>query len=191
MPPPQKGPPPAIAISDLVTALQDSDNIVQLDVLVVRGYLGRSDLGDQTVALASKALGAYPADVAAITAALGRDELKAALPWRLYLSPRLDCYVEFESADVLAWRLEDQEANREDAYTVWLRTRKALPGDPASTVPVAYSVVETAPLQSATGYVRGGLIEDYMTRPESRNVVWDEQEYGPTTGKSSYRTCVG
>jgi hypothetical protein len=152
------------------------------DAIVIRGYLGRSNLLEQALSLLQR-LAQPPttaqgtptpvlaaADIAAVTPvfqAVQNAPTTSALPWRIYLSPKLDCYVEFDWVpDLIAYKREWQ-ADREDAYTVWLQRR------PDSEPP--YRVVDIQPLTPASGYVRGDLIEDYMTRAGTRG-VWNEQD---------------
>ena len=174
-------PGPSWRYSEIVAALE----AIPSDAIVIRGYLGQSDLLQRALALLKKLGkapvvinindGAVPAKnevkaVAAAFAKLFKGLHRLDVPWRIYLSPRLDSYVEFRWADVVAYQRED-EADRDSAYTVWLRQRPAR--NP-------YRVVTTRPLSSATGYVRGALVEDYMQREQaggSAGSVWDEQSY--------------
>jgi len=181
-------PGPSKRYSEIVNSLE----AIPSDAIVIRGYLGQSDLLQRTLALLTKLRkapvvikvkdGAVPTKkevkaVAATFAKLFKGLHRLDVPWRIYLSPRLDSYVEFRWADVVAYQRED-EADRDSAYTVWLRQRP-------DTNP--YRVVTTRPLSSATGYVRGALVEDYMQREQaggSSGSVWDEQSYlnlRPTT----------
>jgi hypothetical protein len=150
---------------------------IPADAIALRGYLGRSDIVDRLLSLLKPALSA--ADYSVISNVISPGStLRDVIPWRIYLSPMLDRYVDFKWEDVLGWQKET-EPDRDDAVTVWLRSS------------VRYMVVEIAPVVAATGYVRGDLIEDYMKRSESQNVVWSEQEYGPAAGKRTFTTCVG
>jgi hypothetical protein len=97
----------------------------------------------------------------------------------------LDRYIEFDwQRSVLAWQEYRREVE-EGVFVVWLRRHAP------SGIPIHYRIVETAPLHSSTGYVAGDLFDSYLSRPESRNVVWDEQDYGPTGGKPSIKGCIG
>lgn len=176
----QRGKPvPSTAASQLVTALKDDKGIVQADALVLRGYLGRSDLLARTKDLVARALWKIqdPTLRAKLDAVTAHPDVDAALPWRLYLSATLDRYVEFDADDVLALDTTGPTA-QPDVYTVWLRNG-------------AYTVVSTGTLQTERGFVRGKLVEDYMTQPESKQAVWSEQDYGYSTGKKSGLYCMG
>jgi hypothetical protein len=184
-------PPPA---STLVDALKD-DERKPGETIVIRGYLGPSDVFDRAVAYVRK-LGtddginrnikelAEKIDVV-VADAESRRQLRERASLRIYLSPNLDRYVEFNwHEDVLAYRLE-AHLDRGDAYTVWLRTRGP------NNAPKQYEIVQTTPLvPPATGYIGGSLIDDYLLQSDSESVVWDGQ-YGPITGRHTGRYCVG
>jgi hypothetical protein len=178
--PPAKQP----SSSSLVVAFEPHERRAS-DALVLRGYLGRSDVFAKVLTFVEEELRDTPGLRSKLEALVPRKKLEAALPWRIYLSPRLDSYVDFFWRQVLAWRPERQSDRRDDGYTVWLRIRDE------NEVPYVYRVYETAVLGSPGAYVGGALVEDYMSRPDSANVVWAEQEYGSLMGKPSLRTCVG
>ncbi len=54
---------------------------------------------------------------------------------------------------------------------------------------IRYRVVSIRVLNDEDGIVSGRLVQDYMEKAESSNVVWDEQQFGPTTGKKSVGNC--
>lgn len=167
------------------------------DVIVVRGYLGPPhDVLEQ----ARRILEVYQAagitqiqnadmvaDIAAVEAAnagpLGTRPANA--PWRIYLSAVLDCWVEIEDWATNVVRVFDEvDSDRRESHTVWLRLRRD-----EHDCPIHYRVVTVSQLSSHDGFLSGKLVEDFMSQPESANVVWDEQQYGPTTGKSSRFGC--
>ena len=179
---PQAGPPGGT--SQIVGMLN-----IPSDAVVVRGYLGRSDAISKAVALIAPLVDGAQIDgnpVPADCANAVKDHLLASagetpteLPWRIYLSPDLDCYIEFLETDVIAHQLED-EADREDSYTVWLKPR-------ASSDP--YRLVDMQPLTAANRYIRGDLVEDYMQQAGPGSGVWDEQDAYLRAGKPTYTNC--
>jgi hypothetical protein len=172
--------------SPLISHLQAAAHAAGLETLpetiVVRGYPGPpSDvLWQATAILAANSKDQIdPADIADIIA--NPDESS---PWRIYLSARRDCWVEVENwgRDVQKV-LTETNADRLESFTVWLRARDA------HGVPVCYRVVTIDVLNEEDGFISGRLVEDYMRQGASSNVVWDEQQFGPTTGKASTKRC--
>lgn len=166
------------------------------DVIVVRGYLGPPlDILVQAQAI----LNAYSGvtGVGQITAATITAVTNASLPpgtpatppahapWRIYLSAALDCWVEIEDWATNVVRVfPEVDSNRQESHTVWLRLHRDERG-----CPINYRVVSVKELITRDNFLSGRLVEDFMSREESSNVVWDEQEYGPTTGKKSKTGC--
>jgi hypothetical protein len=236
-------------ISTLVAAFEGQD-VSAADVIVLRGYLGRSDiitraadyLGRakrdriaeiQREAL-SKGLASYRAkefagfieedaaipvveqkgvdlgldapnaaelartpaavDVRGIDVLLTklegvRREVKRHLPWRLYLTPRLDRYVDFHRSSLLAWRKE-AKSDRQDACTVWLRVFEQ-----GGQVPIPYRLVnETALVPSFATWINGQLVDDYVD--DGSSGAWGDQSVsgshrtGPFCSNKTGRTCM-
>jgi len=198
--------PPSSPLANFVTAPSDA--------IVVRGYLGRPDLGSavellknalsDSAWLHTKVVNNLKGAVAGVELTpktlsdaleklappkdgkLVQDikKLPDTVPWRVYLSPGLDRYIEFDYKNCLGWRHYDPDVDG-DAYLVWLRGRDE------NGQPIQYYVVDQSPLKSGTAYVTGALFDDYLSGPQSRNNAWNEQQYGGgLTGKSSHTTCT-
>lgn len=111
--------------------------------------------------------------------------------WRIYLSARLDVYVDFTAADAvqIAPYLQTSPdglpgAGIGGAVTLWLNTRAVSAG--GNVNPRRYFI--SRELRTSTGFVSGELLDDFMESHESR-AAWPEQEYGsqgwPRTGAAS------
>lgn len=156
------------------------------DTIVVRGYPGpptdvlyhaRAILSDHGAQLSA----IDDADIDAVGAGGNRRG-----PWRIYLSGRRDSWIEVPSWErhVVFERLE-RNTDRVEAYTLWLRAR-----EPGGGPLIHYRVVSIDTLSGPDDeFVAGRLIEDYMAQGGSNMVVWDEQQFGPTTGKPSTKHC--
>ena len=168
------------------------------DAIVLRGYLGRSNLLHRIVEYLERAreapedaaavdvnpmealqnlcdaLGALPPDDNAplpeeidIDFLIGAVRLLGRLaeehiPWRLYLTPRLDQYVDFHFNSIAGYRHEPK-AERQDACTVWLRLFEQ-----GSVNPIPYRVVHVTLLgPSFAQWVGGDLVDDYLGQPGS------------------------
>jgi hypothetical protein len=112
-------------------------------------------------------------------------------PWRLYLTPSLDRYVDFHLSSLLAYRREPS-AERQDMVTVWLRLFET-----GGRVPVPYRVVEVTNIgPSFAAYLGGDLIDDYLGQSGSGSSAWGDQSavYGggrPKTGVYCGRPKTG
>lgn len=152
------------------------------DIIVVRGYVGGADPLEYANRLLTQA-GQAP-----IPAHAPLDTLlqSANAPGRIYLSAELDCWVEVNDWDAMVIdQVAEQDTDRTDAFTVWLRAR-----DLNTQVPLRYRVVSNAFVDTRAGnFISGRLLEDFMSSGDSSNVVWDEQLYGPTTGLISRTRC--
>ena len=192
--PSRKNPP---GISSLVEAFENREERAS-DTIVLRGYLGRSDLLQWVVdylrrskrienADANNAVGEAAVDeendIEALIArvkALARDADEH-IPWRIYLTPRLDRYVDFHFKSMLAYRREPK-AERQDACTVWLRLFEE-----GGRVPIPYRVVHVTNLgPSFAQWLGGDLVDDYLGQPGSVSSAWGDQSavFGrrPSTG---------
>jgi len=90
------------------------------------------------------------------------------VPWRIYLTPQLDTYVDFHFNDMIAYRREPR-AERRDTYTVWLRAL-------SRGQPIPYRVVqETTIGLTFNAYLGGDLVDDYLGQPGSVSTAWGEQ----------------
>lgn len=167
-----------IPASPLVTDVQGIG--IPPDTIVVQGYVAEFDPMEEAnrlLALDGKAAVNPPAALATL---LGTPNL----PGRIYLSARLDCWIEVDRwTDSVVRVFNEENSDRLESSTVWLRTRTI------AGVPIRYRVVTVEILDVKDGFLAGRLVEDYMSRAESGNVVWDEQQYGPTTGKYSIIKC--
>jgi hypothetical protein len=106
---------------------------------------------------------------------------KRDMPFRLYLTPRLDCYVEFHETSLLAVRREPSPA-RQDTVTVWLRAFEQ-----GKRQPIPYRMVQETILgPSFTAYLGGDLIDDYLGQSDGSSTAWADQSavFGgkPSTG---------
>ena len=85
---------------------------------------------------------------------------------RLYLTPRLDRYVDFHRSCVLAWRHEANSA-RQDMITVWLRRYDD------GNVAITYRAIEEAVIGAApAAYLGGELLDDALSQPTSQSSAW-------------------
>jgi hypothetical protein len=204
-------------ISTLVRAFQEQGVNAATDAIVLRGYLGRSDiirrtldylehaqgLGENLVLGAVENLAAtvdqppkegdpnlgMNARLDALQARLVKDKGAATtaiksfiesirafaaaapdeIPWRLYLTPRLDSYVDFHRRSLLAYRRE-AKAERYDACTVWLRIFEE-----GGSVPIPYRVVQETMLgPSFALWLDGAVVDDYVEQGGSGS-AWGDQ----------------
>lgn len=106
------------------------------------------------------------------------------IPWRLYLTPSLDTWVDFHRSSLLAFRREAR-SERQDACTVWLKAFEEGRRDP-----IPYRVVHQSVLgPSFATYLGGEVLDDYLGQSSSGG-AWGDQVYGggkPGTGI----TCGG
>jgi hypothetical protein len=224
----QAGDPPT---SSLVAAFEQQD-LSASDAIVLRGYLGRSDIvkrardyltrarSDRIAAMreaalargvssyqtkqladamedqakdnvaafraAAAAAGISLADANALAAdaAVGEvvdinsllqslDSIKTTvaqhIPWRLYLTPRLDRYVDFHRSSLIAWRQEPR-AERQDACTVWLRVFEK-----GAQIPIPYLLRhETTLVPSFATWINGQLVDDHPDESASGG-AWADQ----------------
>jgi hypothetical protein len=117
-------------------------------------------------------VGAESGAIAEIIAAVKELEPKARehIPWRLYLTPRLDTYVDFHRSSLLAYR-RDARTERQDACTVWLRVF-----DPDTTLPIAYRVVRESMLgPSFAQWLDGAVVDDYVEQGGAVGTAWGDQ----------------
>lgn len=160
------------------------------DAIVLRGYLGRSDIFRrahdylETEKKIFNAGGKDPGDLKTLIKALNDSKAAAEkyAPWRLYLSPRLDRYVDFHRHSLLAYRMEPK-AERFDACTIWLR---AYEEDGRS--PVLYRVAhETTIGPSYAAWLGGQVVDDYADQSSS-STAWGNQS-GTTVGNHPWTTA--
>jgi hypothetical protein len=155
------------------------------DTIVVRGYPGPPiEILEQANEILAAYPGANPIPAANINALLNGPVADS--PWRIYLSAGRDCWVEVPSwGRCVAHMVAEASTDRVDAWTVWLRTL-----NPANGRPERYRVVRIEDLDpDGDRFVSGRLVEDYLARGAANAVVWDEQQFGPTTGKLSVTRC--
>jgi hypothetical protein len=113
-----------------------------------------------------------------------KDEAQPHVPWRLYLTPGLDCYVDFHLSSLIAYRREPRP-ERQDTCTVWLRVFEE-----GGQMPIPYRVVqETLIGPSFAAYLGGDLIDDYLGQPGSVSSAWgDQSAFGNKVGTG--RSCA-
>jgi hypothetical protein len=179
-----------------ITDLRAAGLGIPPDAIVVRGYLGPPSGVLEHANAILKAHGKTeisPGDITAINKFTGLGERAALpkglklnqLPWRIYLTARLDCWVEVPDWGTNVLHVQPQNTDRLQAFTVWLRRHKK--GD--GCCPIRYRVVREEKLDAGDEFLAGRLVEDYMTRSESSNVVWEEQRYGPQPTTASLKHC--
>jgi hypothetical protein len=166
-----EGTPP---ISSLVRAL-DAEELLE-EALVLRGYLGRSNIVERATQYLDRAKDAAEDDAEKRTIEDLKTQLRKAaaqaekhVPWRLYLTPRLDRWVDFHESDLIAWRPE-VKPDRKDAYTVWLRVFTG------EQKPIPYRLIHETRIGPTFGaYLSGELIDDYLDQSGSASTAWGDQ----------------
>jgi hypothetical protein len=109
----------------------------------------------------------------------------AVTPWRIYLSARLDVWIEIDDVKQSFVRsFPEVHPNRQEAQTVWLRRREVKTG-----IRIRYRIGSVQEVDEEQFFLSGRFVEDFMSRSESEQVVWDEQQYGPVTTAASFRRC--
>jgi hypothetical protein len=185
--------------SSLVEALGTED--YPADAIVLRGYLGRSDIlqrahdyleraknsaaakkdkaaADERVAARGQSAATKEKDEAAaeersIQGLIGDlDRLTPAaqphVPWRIYLTPQLDAYLDFHLTDLIAYRREPR-TERRDTCTVWLRAFTY------EGKPTLYRVIQESRIgPSFAAYLGGDLVDDYLG-PGWASSAWGDQ----------------
>jgi hypothetical protein len=190
---------PLIPTSASITALQNAPLAPGQTgfppTIIVRGYPGPpiEVLQQAGQILAAFGAPAIPANVYAVLGlpqpapppAAQPAQPPANCPWRIYLTARLDCWVEVPDwGACVAFSRPEASTDRVDAHTVWLRTTDA------NNNPQRYRVVSTQELDGEFArFVSGKLVENYLDHAASGTVTWDEQQFGPTTGKLSSNRC--
>jgi hypothetical protein len=174
--------------SSLVKAFGDNVEAAT-DAIVLQGYAGRSTIVERAREFLDVAK-RNQENAEAIEAVKGKlDALigPAADILRIYLTPRLDRYVDFHKSCLIGWRFE-AKAERQDAITVWLRSVDKTEPNPA---PIAYRVVqETRIGPSSSAYLGGALLDDYLNQSGTQSSAWGTQSglYGGG-GKKTTPTC--
>jgi hypothetical protein len=175
-------------ISSLVRALETKDPLEE-EAIVLRGYLGRSNIVERATQYLDRAKAAA-ANVGERTRIEdlktklldARDGAEKHVPWRLYLTTRLDRYVDFHESDLIAWRPE-VKPDRKDTFTVWLRVFGS------GQKPIPYRVVEETRIgPSFAVYLGGDLIDDYLVQSDGSSSAWgDQSAFGRKPGTGT--TC--
>ncbi len=173
-------PPPP---STLVGALEGE--VDAADAIVLQGYSGRSTIVARALEFLDIAernggnrfnLRAYRNLIAPLA------QLAQANILRIYLTPRLDRYVDFHRSCLLGWRYEASTA-RQDAITVWLRAVDD------NRAPIPYRMIQETKIgPSYAAYLRGALLDDYLGQPSSQSSVWGSQA-GPYAGGKWWSTA--
>ena len=141
------------------------------DAIVLRGYSGGSTIIERALELLEIARrnGDDETEIDKIKSQVKTLEPAAKNILRIYLTPRLDCYVDFHNTCLIGWRYE-AKAERQDVITVWLRAYDN------ARVPIPYRVVqETRIGPSFDAYLGGDLIDDYLGQPGSVSTAWGDQ----------------
>ncbi len=155
--------------STLVDAFGD-DVEGAADAIVLRGYAGQSTIVERAlefIAIAKK--NGDTASVKGLAKKVRALKDPAGDVRRIYLTPRLDRYVDFHRSCLIGWRYE-LKAERQDTITVWLKAVDKL------GVPIPYRVVqETRIGPSFSTYLGGALVDDYLGQPGSQSSAWGTQ----------------
>jgi hypothetical protein len=157
------------------------------EAVVLRGYAGNTTNVDRAIEflrVAERNGQAVPAqDQAAVEALRGMEEEHLA---RIYLTPRLDRYVDFHRSCVLAWRRE-AKSDRQDMFTVWLRRYDD------DNVAITYRAIDEAIIGAAPAtYLGGDLLDDFLDQASSQTGAWGAQAGGNLGNKPwTVRGCGG
>jgi hypothetical protein len=90
------------------------------------------------------------------------------VPWRIYLTPALNRYVDFHLSSLLAWR-QEPKTERRDTFTVWLQGF-------TDGQPVPYRIVEESLIgPTFSTYLGGDLIDDFLADSASSSSAWGDQ----------------
>ena len=109
------------------------------------------------------------------------------LPWRIYLTARLDCWVEVPDWGTNVVHVQEEtNSDRLQAFTVWLRRYS----DDRECCRIHYRVISEGRLEKDDRFLAGRLVDDYMARGDSASLgVWDEQGYGAVPTAKSLKHC--
>jgi hypothetical protein len=137
------------------------------EAVVLRGYAGKTTNVDRALEFMEVAARNHQPvakkDEDAVEALRQLEEDSLA---RLYLTPRLDRYVDFHRTCVLAWRHEANSA-RQDMITVWLRRYDD------ENVVITYRAIEEAVIGAPpAAYLGGELLDDALSQPTSESSAW-------------------
>jgi hypothetical protein len=159
--------------STLADAFFAKDDLLA-EAVVLRGYLGRSPILQratqylQTAKEAKVQAGEDTAGLDGLLAGLAAvaEGAEPHVPWRIYLTARLNRYVDFHLSALLAWR-QEPKTERRDTCTVWLR------GYTPQRVPWSYRIVEETVIgPTFATYLGGDLVDDYLGQPGASDSAW-------------------
>jgi hypothetical protein len=178
----------AYPTSSLVRAFgREADRAVE--AIVLRGYAGKTTVIDQAIEFVRIAgrNGLADDDVARRERQVGRlRNLAERNLLRIYLSPRLDRYVDFDRSCLMAWR---HEANslRQDMVTVWLKRYDE------KSVPIVYRAIDEAVIGgAASAYLGGDLLDDWLVQAPTQSSARGDQAGGNLGNKPwTVRGCGG
>ena len=146
-------------------------------MIVVRGYAGRSTIVQRALEFLDIAEdNDEPLNEVRRYRQQVRDLEDAATQgiFRIYLTPRLDRYLDFHRSCLVGWRLE-ANTQRQDVVTVWLRAY-----DKRKRLPIRYRVVDEAIIgPSSAVYLGGELLDDLLSQPAEQSSAW-----GSVTGST-------
>jgi hypothetical protein len=137
------------------------------EAVVLRGYTGNTTNVDRALEFMKIAeRNGQPVAEKDEQAVKDLRELEDANLARIYLTPRLDRYVDFHRSCLLAWRYEANSL-RQDMVTVWL---KRYDND---NVAITYRAIEEAVIGAApAAYLGGELLDDALSQPTSQSSAW-------------------
>ena len=176
--------PPKPPLNPLVTSLTGGGG-EPVEAVVLQGYLSTPEILKILEDVAAEAKGSIDDGcvkqvLALVRARFGPD------PSRIYLSAKMDRWVDFDwEKDVIHVVPPDgRNLQTEDfSTTVWLKIPRDR--DPK----LQYKLVTSVALTPEDGFVRGKLVEDFMSDSGAR-VAWDEQGYAPVTAARSKMYCT-
>jgi hypothetical protein len=106
------------------------------------------------------------------------------VPWRIYLTPALNRYVDFHLFSLLAWR-QEPKTERKDTFTVWLRAFST------RGQPLPYRVIEETQVgPTFSTYLGGDLVDDFLGDSGTSGGAWGGGMYGGGRPGTGYR-CGG
>ncbi len=153
--------------SSLVEAFKKNPHAAE--AIVLRGYPGTTTVIDRAIEFIRIAgrNGLDDAEVTRRTADVeGMRKLAEANLLRIYLTPRLDRYVEFERSCLVAWRVEANSL-RQDMITVWLRRYDD------NDVKITYRAIEEAVIGAPPAtYIGGELLDDALSESAAQSSAW-------------------
>jgi hypothetical protein len=154
--------------SSLVKAFGKNVDLA-VEAVVLRGYAGKSTAVDRAIEFVRIAgRNGLPEDEVTDRTRRIEDlrDLAEENLLRIYLTPLLDRYVDFDRSCLMAWRYEANSL-RQDMVTVWLRRYDT------RSVQITYRVIDEAVIGAApAAYLGGEILDDYLAQSSSQTSAW-------------------